>query len=669
MRKYLDAGKHLIKLKQNAKSPLSRGWRNEKNDLANLELYLGNVGWRLGPSDLIVDVDPRNGGLDSLAKLERDLDIKIRITVATPSGGFHGYYRKDGRDIKKSLKAYPGIDFITYGGYVVIPKSKIKGIPYKGEFSQEDAPEALLDLIGKKAVVTKLLVRETEIKQCLQLIPPDVPYPKWVNVGMGLKSWDVERGYELWYDWSRKGKKFKAREMKAKWDTFSADGGTTISSVIHYAREITKENEAHWADNWVFVSNLNKYLDMKTGTPHGQAAFNLLTQHHVLLDHRGALTPPHIYVRQRSLIRVVDRIEYVPYSNEQIVQLDDSVVYNSFKSSSVPETALEFTKKGEKAIKMVLEHIAYLYKNDPESGKILLEWIAHIVQFPGKKIPWAPLIQGPEGIGKSYIGDLLKSLMGTRNIGVVSPNQTTSTFNSWAQDVVVNLLEEMKIAGKNRHDYMNSIKSLITDTHVQINAKNVQQYKVLNVTNYIAFTNFLDAIPLGRGDRRWFAHSCPYESIEDFEKEVGRSSSDYFSELFRLTTEHPGELRKFFLEYKISKKFKAMNRAPHTEFKGAIIRTEESKVEGLEELRDLIEKGSVYYNSEVVLTNYLFSHFEYAMGEKINTSRCRYMLQQLGYMRQERRVQVDGKRCTVWARNNMPKDKLRRCLRLMGKKK
>jgi len=68
---------------------------------------------------LVVDVDPTKGGWESLAALEKEIELEATYEVETPRGGRHIYYRcadavRNGVDVLG-----PGVDIRTLGGYVV----------------------------------------------------------------------------------------------------------------------------------------------------------------------------------------------------------------------------------------------------------------------------------------------------------------------------------------------------------------------------------------------------------------------------------------------------------------------------------------------------------------------------------------------------------------------
>jgi hypothetical protein len=61
-----------------------------------VKAHKGNLGWVLGDTDFVIDVDKQNGGLESFKSLCKNLSITPRPSVSTPSGGFHCYMNLKG---------------------------------------------------------------------------------------------------------------------------------------------------------------------------------------------------------------------------------------------------------------------------------------------------------------------------------------------------------------------------------------------------------------------------------------------------------------------------------------------------------------------------------------------------------------------------------------------
>lgn len=107
------------------------------------------IGAAIPDGTMIVDVDPRNGGTETL-KMLRAADRKFPPTkvVRTGGGGFHYYFTvPDGATLRGKLG--PGIDVKRAGkGYVVVPPSP--GYTYLSQV-QVDAPAWLLEELTVEA--------------------------------------------------------------------------------------------------------------------------------------------------------------------------------------------------------------------------------------------------------------------------------------------------------------------------------------------------------------------------------------------------------------------------------------------------------------------------------------------------------------------------------------
>jgi hypothetical protein len=151
-------------LRSNDKRPAIPEWQHRATtDLAQIGEWWGrwpgaNIGLACGPSRLIVvDLDVKGAdGLASWAELCERLGINGSetgtVTVTTPSGGRHLYYRApEGADLANTAgRLGPGIDTRAGAGYVVAPPSVIDGTPYAWGEGREilPLPGALLALLA-----------------------------------------------------------------------------------------------------------------------------------------------------------------------------------------------------------------------------------------------------------------------------------------------------------------------------------------------------------------------------------------------------------------------------------------------------------------------------------------------------------------------------------------
>jgi hypothetical protein len=124
-----------------------------------------NIGGRILPALVVIDVDPRHGGDQSIAALEKQNGL-LPETLTTISGrgdgGSHRFYRRPpGKLSAKRLG--PGIDLKTSTGYVVLAPSihPDTGNPYRRIDRPVVAPPAwLIELLRPERVEPTLAPRK-----------------------------------------------------------------------------------------------------------------------------------------------------------------------------------------------------------------------------------------------------------------------------------------------------------------------------------------------------------------------------------------------------------------------------------------------------------------------------------------------------------------------------
>ena len=98
---------------------------------------------------------------------------------------------------------------------------------------------------------------------------------------------------------------------------------------------------------------------------------------------------------------------------------------------SVCKHVEEFTSSGNEAIKFIERHIQEIICNgDRIKSSMLLSWVAHNVQYPGKKLLWSPIIQSIPGVGKTFFDELLTFSIGFL-VGCSLFQATKSTLESF----------------------------------------------------------------------------------------------------------------------------------------------------------------------------------------------------------------------------------------------
>jgi hypothetical protein len=242
------------------KHPMASNWQHtpvwDSEQIDNMV----SVGWYdsgygvLCKGLLVIDVDARNGGLKSFAKLSALVPeiAGAGMIVETGSGGGsrHLYFKAPaGVALVQSLGAeYPGLDFKS-SGYVVGPGSRhASGGAYRAVYGSpddvDDAPAGLIRLLQRperhraefdgRAVD----VSEGDIVDMLAHVDPDCGYETWIRIGMAIHHATGGTGQAVWDRWSAKGEKYDSRRMDSHWHSFGRSSNpVTLGTLVHYAEE------------------------------------------------------------------------------------------------------------------------------------------------------------------------------------------------------------------------------------------------------------------------------------------------------------------------------------------------------------------------------------------------------------------------------------------------
>jgi len=215
------------------------------------------VGIACAASGLVVlDIDPRNDGNLTLAKLEAEHGVIHSDVVAkTQGGGEHRLFKAD------DAASYPknlgkGLD-IKHNGYICVqptiggqgvyqwmeganPLFGAKPSRHPALLRGNDRPDyKLVERHGKPVATAQTF---EDLATALTFIDADT-YDDWVNLGLALKPYG-EEGYALWAKWASKSSKFNATEARRKWDCDLVEPNSiTYLSIFRAAMDAGWKNE------------------------------------------------------------------------------------------------------------------------------------------------------------------------------------------------------------------------------------------------------------------------------------------------------------------------------------------------------------------------------------------------------------------------------------------
>jgi hypothetical protein len=224
-------------------------------------------------------------------------------------------------------------------------------------------------------------------------------------------------------------------------------------------------------------------------------------------------------------LRKVEDVAYRPKGSRPIVDLGDGMTgFNTWIPTKLkPEAGNPFR---------FIRWVRRLCDTE-EEARLLLYWLAHLIQHPDRKIKFAVVLVGKQGTGKSLLARTMAKLVGSTNFGTVTTSQLKGDFNSYMDSRILNVFEEA--IDFERLSIGNKLKDLITEPTVTINDKYLRAYELENYVHFMFLTNHANALMLTADDRRYLVINCGR----------GRPSPEYFKALVPWIDENLGVILGF----------------------------------------------------------------------------------------------------------------------------
>lgn len=148
--------------------------------------------------------------------------------------------------------------------------------------------------------------------------------------------------------------------------------------------------------------------------------------------------------------------------------------------------------------------------------RILLSYCASIIQNPGLKAQWWPVLIGTMGNGKTLILSAIEFCIGSQYVHLPNSSKMTRSginFNGWMRNKLFLGLEEIYSA--QRRDFLEEFKPYVTNRRLPIEGKGIEEYTGDNRANGIMLTNHIDGVPINPNERRYAPFITAQESEED----------------------------------------------------------------------------------------------------------------------------------------------------------
>jgi hypothetical protein len=172
-----------------------------------------------------------------------------------------------------------------------------------------------------------------------------------------------------------------------------------------------------------------------------------------------------------------------------------------------------------------LDHLRKVY---PEEAGHIVAWLAHRVQRPSEKINHAPMLGGPQGIGKDTLLEPVKRAVRPWNFSDISPKNVLARFNGFLKATILRVSEAHDLGDFDRFSFYDTMKSYTAAPPdvLRIDEKNLREYSIPNCCGVIITSNHkTDGLYLPSDDRRHFVAWSDLTK-EDF-------TPEYWNDLWR----------------------------------------------------------------------------------------------------------------------------------------
>lgn len=349
------------------------------------------------------------------------------------------------------------------------------------------------------------------------------------------------------------------------------------------------DDKPAWMRPIVFVASSNTFWSTSAKTHFTPQAFDRMFSHHLMpiqIEVGGNAKPialPGDYaLNVKQIPKVIDSIYDPRQAGSEPIFMRNGVQFLNTYQASYPEPDAATSAEAGRILRA---HIAHLIE-EPEYRHIQLDWCAFLIQFPGVKVRWAPLIQSIQGAGKGLFAKALEGALGRGNVKPVSNNIISSQWNDWACGAQLIVIEEIHVSGQNGKAVMDGLKELMTNDELPVNKRLTSAYVVDNLVNVICFTNEHDALRTSARERRYFVLKSPLRHREQVD---AIHASGHVARMVRLQAgkDLSAGLRHYLLNHKISSAFDPNGNAPVTKYQAQMSGDAENPA--VSRIRELIE--------------------------------------------------------------------------------
>jgi hypothetical protein len=284
-------------------------------------------------------------------------------------------------------------------------------------------------------------------------------------------------------------------------------------------------------------------------------------------------------------------------------------------------------EKGD--VSKFLEHLERLFP-DKRDQDIILNYLAALVQYIGKKFKWCIVLQGTQGNGKTFLSRIISYVVGDRYTQFPRADEIASKFNDWEDQTLFVSIEDAYYPDS-RAEIMEALKPMLDLERRMIEGKGKKKIMKDICWNAIINTNHKEALRKSKDDRRFAVFYTAQQSVEDLYRDD--MMGDYFPDLYNWANNGGyAAIADFLMNYPIRDEFSPLKctRAPTTSSTEAAIqhgwgRVEHEFVEAIESEKIGFKGGWISSTSIDALLK------DIGADKRIARNKRRELMKSLGY--------------------------------------
>ena len=281
-----------------------------------------------------------------------------------------------------------------------------------------------------------------------------------------------------------------------------------------------------------------------------------------------------------------------------------------------------------------LEHLEKVLPVEHDR-EILLAYMAAVVQYPGIKFQWAPLLQGTRGNGKTLFTLCLEEAIGRQHCHRPKASEIAEKFNDWLENKIFCGVEDIYVP-KEKLEVLELLKPMVTSDWQEIRGMHRNKLSRRICCNFMLNSNYKDALRMTEDNRGICIFFTSQQYVDDLKRDG--MDKEYFPKLYKWLKHGGYSIVTYYLKhYKIPDDLNPADkchRAPMTSSTTAAI--DECKGTLEQEIDAAVLEGRVGFKKGWISSYFLDLLIRDIGGMRIARNKRGQILENMGYIKHSR---------------------------------